>query len=75
MWAGWYRLGPRAAWRKGVEAPTLDACARALTAWLQAQGLRLHNLDTCLTGGGVPTVLPRDPDPGERNPLAGDKMR
>jgi hypothetical protein len=75
VWCGWYRRGPQAPWQKAVEAPTLDGAASALTAWLQAQGLRLHNLDQCLTGGGVPTVLPRGPDPGERNPLAGDKMR
>jgi hypothetical protein len=62
MWSGWYRLGPREVWQRAVEAPSRDACALALDAFLAARGLKLHNLDVCLTGGGVPTVPPREPD-------------
>jgi hypothetical protein len=58
-WVGWFRRGPSAPWQKAVEGDTAAECAAALTAYLKAKGLRLHNLDQCLTGGAVPTVPPR----------------
>jgi hypothetical protein len=60
-WVGWYRLTGSSPWRRAVEADTVGDCAAALTAFLKAKGLKLHNLDQCLTGGAPPRVPPQRP--------------
>jgi hypothetical protein len=56
MWCGWVRRDKRGKWELVTQSDTLDECARRLSEWTRRHGLRLSNVNECITGGAPPAT-------------------